>query len=238
MAVVTLAVVVETRGPLLVLLGLVVIRLCFVLTSDIPAVRRMLQAAALVGACVAGLSPLVLNADREARVVSLLAAPDQMSAAQNHSNQTEQPASAPILMSPLNERMAMLSAGWQAYKAAPFLGYGAQHRFDAAVPYLPDEFRSRYSHLHNEFLTHAVAGGIPAVLLLIALLVVPLVAAAQHRGGGRRRKIEIGLLATAAFTGMAAVNNVLFVDISAFSLGLSYVTVLLLIEADWSGKMY
>jgi hypothetical protein len=131
--------------------------------------------------------------------------------------------------SSVNQRLAMLQAGWQAFRDAPWLGHGGQNRFAAARPYLPDDFED-FSHLHNDLLTHAVAGGVPAVVLLCLILAFPLLQAlrAAHR---THNNIQIALLFCGAFTGTALTNNVLFVDISAFALGLNYVTAMLLITA-------
>jgi hypothetical protein len=126
----------------------------------------------------------------------------------------------------LNQRLAMLQAGWKAFLEAPWRGHGGQNRFKAAAPYLPENFEA-FSHLHNDFLTHAVAGGVPAVVLLCLILAFPLLCALRRPN---RDRILTALLFSGAFTGTALTNNVLFVDISAFALGLAYATALKVIE--------
>lgn len=130
----------------------------------------------------------------------------------------------------VNQRLAMLIAGWNAFKERPIFGYGGQNRFDAAVDYLPVSFPFQYSHLHNDFVTHAVAGGIPAVFLLTVILFFPVYVAIRTPGESRNR-LQIATMFTLAFAGTAFFNNVLFNDISAFSLGLSYVFAVLLLES-------
>lgn len=130
----------------------------------------------------------------------------------------------------LQQRLAMLQGGWRAFRDSPWLGHGGQNRFSAAAPYLPSDFTEEYSHLHNDFLTHAVAGGVPAVFLLVILLIFP-VAIAGRSEVNRLEKYGLALVFTGAFTGTALFNNVLFVDISAFSFGLSLVIAVLLIES-------
>jgi O-antigen ligase len=124
------------------------------------------------------------------------------------------------------QRLAMLEAGGQAFREAPWLGHGGQNRFAAARPYLPEGFPD-FSHLHNDFLTHAVAGGVPAVALLCLILAFPLLIALR---APPRDRLHTALLFSGAFTGPALVNNVLFVDISAFALAINYTVAIMLVS--------
>jgi hypothetical protein len=124
------------------------------------------------------------------------------------------------------QRLAMLEAGGQAFREAPWLGHGGQNRFAAARPYLPEGFPD-FSHLHNDFLTHAVAGGVPAVALLCLILAFPLLIALR---APTRDRLHTALLFSGAFTGTALVNNVLFVDISAFAIAINYTVAIMLVS--------
>ncbi|WP_168193173.1 O-antigen ligase family protein [Rhodophyticola sp. CCM32] len=131
-------------------------------------------------------------------------------------------------------RMIMLHEGWATFLEQPLFGFGPQNRFDAVFPDT-SSFPIRLSHLHNDFLTHGVGGGIVAVLLLVLLLVAP--AWAGFRGnaglgaGLAHARREIGVLTSAAFLGVAMVNNVFFVAISAFTTSLSLVSILVVLAA-------
>lgn len=72
------------------------------------------------------------------------------------------------------QRLLMYQAGLSAWLDSPIWGYGISQRFIAAAAYLPDAINIRYSHLHNSFLTHAVAGGIVGVIILLAVILIPL----------------------------------------------------------------
>lgn len=72
------------------------------------------------------------------------------------------------------QRLLMYQAGLNAWLDSPIWGYGISQRFVAAAAYLSDATEIRYSHLHNTFLTHAVAGGIVGVIILLALILIPL----------------------------------------------------------------
>jgi len=71
-------------------------------------------------------------------------------------------------------RWLMLTAGMEAFFQAPFFGYGRQNVMQIVQTIggidLP------FTHLHNAFLTEAVANGILGPVTLIALLATPLIA--------------------------------------------------------------
>lgn len=216
LAVTTIAVFLQARGTILVLLSLCVLRLFWIAFLESGTVSKNLVFGLVVSSL--GGAGLVLGSNSEVadRFLLRTQAAD-VGAAETYSDES------------VNLRLAMLRAGWRAFLDSPVVGHGGQNRFQAARPYLPTDFEE-FSHLHNDFLTHAVAGGIPAVLLLLLLLFYP-VAVAWRANGERRDKIQFALLVSGAFAGTAAVNNVLFVDVSAFALGLSYVVAILMIEA-------
>lgn len=69
----------------------------------------------------------------------------------------------------VQSRFDMYKAGIAAFKEKPIFGYGYPNRFDVAIPYLPEEFKSRHHHLHNAIINHLVAGGIFGLLVYVGL---------------------------------------------------------------------
>ncbi len=132
-------------------------------------------------------------------------------------------------------RMKMLKGGWAAFQERPLFGHGPQNRYDSAAEHFDSTGLPRFSHLHNDYLTHAVGGGAPLVVLLIALIFTP--AVVGLRGNQTLTKTdaharrEIGVLGSLAFAGVAAVNNIFFVDISAFTTAFSLVGILIILAA-------
>ncbi len=92
-------------------------------------------------------------------------------------------------------RAVMYRAGIRTFTQQPILGYGPQNRFSAAIPYIQQELEGaristedkvskqrlqkykslRFSHLHNIFITHAVAAGLMGVIAVLLILTAPLV---------------------------------------------------------------
>ncbi|WP_458326239.1 O-antigen ligase family protein [Roseobacter sp. A03A-229] len=131
-------------------------------------------------------------------------------------------------------RVTMFKEGWRTFLERPFFGHGPQNRFDAVFPDV-SSLPIRLSHLHNDFLTHGVAGGLVAVVLLFLILAVPAWAGCRNSAGldaaVAHARRQIGVLTSCAFVGVAVVNNVFFVSISAFTTALSLVSVLLILAA-------
>ncbi len=73
------------------------------------------------------------------------------------------------------QRLIMYQTGIQSLFDHPVFGVGLHQRFYATVAYYPtpppDDFW--FSHLHNSFLTHAVAGGVPGAALSVAIMLLP-----------------------------------------------------------------
>ena len=67
-------------------------------------------------------------------------------------------------------RLQLYEAGLSAWRDSPILGHGVSQSFWAVLPHLPADFGHRFSHLHNTFVTHAVAGGLTGLAALIAVL--------------------------------------------------------------------
>ncbi|MEM7240641.1 MAG: O-antigen ligase family protein [Pseudomonadota bacterium] len=136
-------------------------------------------------------------------------------------------------------RMKMLKGGWTAVQERPFVGHGPQNRYNSAAAHFDTTGHVRFSHLHNDFLTHAVGGGILLVFLLIALIIIPAVIGFRDNRNltplSAHARREIGVLGSLAVAGAAAVNNIFFVDISAFTTALSLVGLVLILAAIEQG---
>ncbi|MFK5979957.1 MAG: O-antigen ligase family protein [Rhizobiaceae bacterium] len=74
-------------------------------------------------------------------------------------------------------RFIMYRDSWEAFKQAPLLGHGRQNVAKAAATYSlqdnPEYQKINFSHLHNAFLTEAVASGILGVIGLIGMYLLP-----------------------------------------------------------------
>lgn len=74
-------------------------------------------------------------------------------------------------------RFIMYRDGWEAFKQAPLLGHGRQNVAKAAATYSlqenPEYQKKKFSHLHNAFLTEAVASGILGIIGLIGMYLLP-----------------------------------------------------------------
>ncbi len=217
----------STRGILLVLFVLTVVRVAFILASAAVLGEKAKQSAYLILAFSLGMAASALDKDALHRYLTIAKLPEAETSMAIPSR--PEAASGKVEDYSMSLRLLMLRTGWQAFTEKPVFGHGPQFRFDAAAAYFPADVSERFSHLHNDFLTHAVAGGLPAVVLLCVILAIPILAA-LGRGKNAALRLQIGFMFSLAFSGTALVNNVLFVDISAFSLGLSFIAAILILE--------
>lgn len=116
----------------------------------------------------------------------------------------------------LNLRRGMYEAAIQAIWERPWFGYGAEHHWEAVMPYLdPETFAGTvFSHFHNVVLTVGVDAGIIGIVALLAMVAAPVLTAWQARslhGGGRR--LAAALILVVAFFGAGMSNIMLFHDI-------------------------
>lgn len=74
-------------------------------------------------------------------------------------------------------RFIMYRDSWEAFKQAPLLGHGRQNVAKAAIENSlqdnPEYRNSHFTHLHNAFLTEAVASGILGIIGLIGMYLLP-----------------------------------------------------------------
>jgi O-antigen ligase len=76
-------------------------------------------------------------------------------------------------------RMMFWQAGWSVFLSSPLFGVGWGNMMEMVLALMPAGSvpRDYFSHLHNEALTVAVAGGLAGLALFVGLLLAPLVIA-------------------------------------------------------------
>jgi O-antigen ligase len=116
-------------------------------------------------------------------------------------------------------RLIMYRAGIAAWMESPIWGYGVSERFSAAIPHLPEGYNFRFTHLHNSFLTHGVAGGVVGVAVLLSLLLTP-VAINRTVGASDRDQRFLAWLIFLSLAGVGMSSLILNHDVSAHLLAL------------------
>lgn len=125
----------------------------------------------------------------------------------------------PLMERSTGFRLIMYRAGVAAWMESPIWGYGVSQRFSAVIPHLPEGYSFRFTHLHNTFVTHAVAGGAVGVAVLVSLLLTP-VAINQTVGASDRDQRFLAWLIFLSMAGVGMSNLILNHDISAHLLAL------------------
>ncbi len=97
----------------------------------------------------------------------------------------------------VRERALMLRDGWHALVRAPWSGHGLQHRFDAIREGWTGSPDPVHTHLHNGFLNHAVAAGLPGLAVFIALWLLPWWQARRLVEGSRDSRYVSGVVVIA-----------------------------------------
>lgn len=77
-----------------------------------------------------------------------------------------------------SERIDMIQAGFSAFTKQPLTGYGRQNVMIVANAQYNDDMEFPYTHLHNAFLTDAVASGLPGLVAFTLMLLTPLIVVA------------------------------------------------------------
>lgn len=71
-------------------------------------------------------------------------------------------------------RLTMYRLGLEAASHSWLWGYGFQNRFEAIVPLMPAAgVHFVAGHLHNDYISHLVAGGVPGLLIFLLFLSLP-----------------------------------------------------------------
>ena len=117
------------------------------------------------------------------------------------------------------QRLKMWSAATQAISDAILFGYGVTERFTALTPYLQN-FKSSYSHPHNDILAGAISSGFLGGLAVLISLISGFLAALASPNTNSQ-KIFLGLLISIPSLITGCVSTVLFNDISSAWLAFS-----------------
>jgi hypothetical protein len=75
--------------------------------------------------------------------------------------------------SSLRIRLAMYSGGLEAFMRNALVGFGYQMRFEAVFGAIPPGDIGNHGHLHNVFINHLVAAGLPGGFLLLMIWLLP-----------------------------------------------------------------
>ena len=117
------------------------------------------------------------------------------------------------------QRLKMWSAATKAISDAMLFGYGVTERFTALTPYLQN-FKSSYSHPHNDILAGAISSGFLGGLAVLISLISGFLAALASPNTNSQ-KIFLGLLISIPSLITGCVSTVLFNDISSAWLAFS-----------------
>jgi len=157
-----------SRGALI---GYVVLYSCFMaftLTQGRGSLRKRLLLLAAIPVLSLGLSQVLFKTDRVLTVLSVLG-----EAA--FTGRTESDESA-------THRLAFWQGGVGAFLQSPIYGNGWWRRYDAAVPFMPNDGQDRTwsddtSHLHNDIINFASAAGAMGVVAYLMLMAAPVISA-------------------------------------------------------------
>jgi len=79
----------------------------------------------------------------------------------------------------INQRLDMQVTGFNAFLERPLMGHGIQNTVETAnelsISVLGRKTEYTYTHLHNDYLTHAVGGGIILFLLFVCVIFSPVI---------------------------------------------------------------
>jgi len=112
-------------------------------------------------------------------------------------------------------RLVLYSASIKAFISEPLLGFGIGNIYDAVRNFLPIGKSYNYSHLHNMFLNHIVAGGVLGLPFLFALVFSPLIILKTKGHKVSNEAIYIGLLIIFVIFGTGMSNVLFFHDLLA-----------------------
>lgn len=112
-------------------------------------------------------------------------------------------------------RLTLYSASFKAFYSEPFLGYGIGNVFEAIKPHFPIGISFNYSHLHNMFLNHIVAGGLISLPFLFALVLSPLTVFRATKKKISRETVYMALIIALVICGTGMSNVLFFHDLLA-----------------------
>lgn len=126
-------------------------------------------------------------------------------------------------------RIRMFQLGWAAILESPWLGYGYQNRFEIIIPLMAAADNFRYGHLHNAFLNHWVAGGVPGLTLCIVFLGLPMFLWKRYANDSRDLRF-LALLITIMMVGTGLYTAILGHFVHTTFYGMMILTLALLLK--------
>lgn len=132
----------------------------------------------------------------------------------------------------VNIRLTLYQAGLDAFFLKPVFGFGIGNLMEPIAQFLPTNGKLGYSHLHNMFLNHLIAGGLVGLPFLFILATSPLLILWQNRDIISIDGIYLSFLITITIFGSGMSNVLLFHDLLA-----GFFSVLILIAAIALNKL-
>jgi len=126
----------------------------------------------------------------------------------------------------VSTRLELYQAGFWAFFVNPIFGFGIGNLLESVTQFLPKNVDFTYSHLHNMFLNHVIAGGIVGLPFLFMLVTSPLIILWQNRDIISINGIYLSFLIVITIFGAGMSNVLLFHDLLA-----GFFSVLILIAA-------
>lgn len=143
----------------------------------------------------------------------------------------------------IQTRLNLLQTGFDAFTKHPILGSGIQNVVEVSnavsLEVLGRQTQYNYTHLHNDYLTYAVGGGLPLLVLFVLVLIAPIFVAKKMSENRQDRSAVIYFSVALSFGYMAtALNNiVLRHDILTTLFAASFVFVIVSILQDKQVKL-
>jgi len=122
-------------------------------------------------------------------------------------------------------RLTLYQAGFEAFFVNPIFGYGIGNLLETQLQFLP-KTQTGFSHLHNMFLNHVIAGGLVGLTFLFMLATSPLLILWQKRDVISINGIYLSFLIVITIFGSGMSNVLFFHDLLA-----GFFSVLILIAA-------
>ena len=130
----------------------------------------------------------------------------------------------------VNIRLTLYQAGFEAFFVKPIFGFGIGNLLEPITNFYL-KLQLGYSHLHNMFLNHVIAGGLVGLPFLFMLATSPLLILWQKRDTISINGIYLSFLIVITIFGAGMSNVLFFHDLLA-----GFFSVLILIAAIASNK--
>ena len=131
----------------------------------------------------------------------------------------------------VNIRLILYKGGLETFFIKPIFGFGIGNLVEPVTKVSPEAGNYGYSHLHNMFLNHVIAGGLVGLLFLFMLATSPLIILWQKRNVISINDIYLSFLIVITIFGAGMSNVLLFHDLLA-----GFFSVLILLAAIVSNK--